>query len=135
MIEHCPNCGAGGLRIFYETPGIPVHSCMMLADEQAAREFPKGDLALGFCSACGFVTNARFDGSLQHYATGYEEQQSFSPRFRRFQTELIDTLIERYDVRGRNVVEIGCGKGDFLIELCTRGRNHGVGIDPACDPS
>lgn len=135
MIEHCPNCGRGGLRIFYETPRIPVHSCMMLTDERAAREFPKGDLALGFCAGCGFVTNARFDGTLQHYAAGYEEQQSFSPRFRRFQTELIDGLVERYGVHGKHVVEIGCGKGDFLIELCTRGHNHGVGIDPSCDPA
>jgi len=123
------------MRVFYETRGIPVHSCMMQADERSARDFPRGDLALGFCAGCGFVSNTRFDGALQHYAAGYEEQQSFSPRFRAFQTELIDGLIDRYSLRGKDVVEIGCGKGDFLIELCTRGGNRGVGIDPSCDPA
>jgi SAM-dependent methyltransferase len=106
---------------------------MMLPDRNAALRFPKGDLALGFCERCGFVSNVRFDSSLQHYTHGYEEQQSFSPRFRKFQTELVDGLIERYGLRGKEVVEIGCGKGDFLIELCARGGNRGVGIDPSCD--
>jgi SAM-dependent methyltransferase len=108
---------------------------MMLDDARAARAFPRGDLALGFCGSCGFVTNVRFDGSLQHYAAGYEEQQSFSPRFRAFQSELIDRLVGTYDLREKDVVEIGCGKGDFLVELCARGGNRGVGIDPACDPA
>ena len=135
MSHGCPNCGAAAMRSFYSTPRIPVHSCMMLDDAQAARDFPKRDLELGFCATCGFVSNVLFDGSAQHYAAGYEEQQAFSPRFRAFQTELIDGLIDRYGVRGKDVVEIGCGKGDFLIELCTRGGNRGVGIDPSCDPS
>ena len=130
----CPNCGGAGMRAFYETRGIPVHSCMMVDSERAALEFPKRDLQLGFCERCGFVSNMVFDAAAQHYAAGYEEQQSFSPRFRKFQTELIGDLVERYDLRGKDVVEIGCGKGDFLVELCEAGDSRGVGIDPSCDP-
>lgn len=134
MTSACPNCTAPGMRPFYEARSIPVHSCMMCADERTARNFPQGDLRLGFCSSCGFVSNLRFDASLQHYAAGYEEQQSYSPRFRRFQTDLIEGLIDRYALRDKDVVEIGCGKGDFLVELCAAGENRGLGIDPACDP-
>ncbi len=134
MYHACPNCAASGMEVFFETPGVPVHSCMMLGDRAAAESFPRGDLALGLCRNCGFISNVLFDPSLQDYTTGYEEQQSFSPRFRAFQTDLIERLIERYDIRGKDVVEIGCGKGDFLIELCEAGGNRGVGIDPACDP-
>src|SRR5690606_21428254 len=36
-----------------------------------------------------------------------------------------------YEVRGKNVIEIGCGKGDFLNLICERGNNIGIGIDPA----
>ncbi len=123
------------MRRFYTARGIPVHSCMMLDDERAALDFPKRDLELGFCGGCGFVSNVIFDPKVQHYAAGYEEQQAFSPRFRAFQAELIDGLVDRYDLHGKDVVEIGCGKGDFLVELCTRGGNRGVGIDPSCDPT
>jgi hypothetical protein len=40
-------------------------------------------------------------------------------------------LIERYDLHHKNIVEVGCGKGEFLIQLCQMGDNRGVGIDPS----
>ena len=130
----CPNCLAPEMRTIYESRNIPAHSCIMLATQEEARRFPLRDLILGFCASCGFISNTVFDPSVQAYTRGYEEQQSYSACFRTFQTSLIDRLIQRYNVHGKHVVEIGCGKGDFLIELCERGGNHGVGIDPACDP-
>jgi len=132
--QTCPNCLHGGMREFYRADRIPVHSCMMLDNRDAATGFPKRDLALGFCEACGFISNVLFDSSVQAYSMGYEEQQSFSARFRLFQSDLVERLIDRYGLRRKDVVEIGCGKGDFLIELCEKGGNRGVGIDPACDP-
>ena len=134
MAHSCPNCQTAGMEVFYEADRIPVHSCMMLERREQALAFPTRDLVLGCCSACGFISNVLFDSSVQKYSAGYEEQQSFSPRFRDFQSEMIAGLIERYDLRGKDIVEIGCGKGDFLVELCEAGNNRGVGIDPACDP-
>ena len=61
----------------------------------------------------------------------YEETQGFSPRFRSFAHELAQRWIDRYDVRGKQIVEIGCGKGEFLVAICERGDNRGLGIDPA----
>ena len=29
-----------------------------------------------------------------------------------------------------NILEIGCGKGEFLVQICEIGDNRGVGIDP-----
>jgi hypothetical protein len=39
-------------------------------------------------------------------------------------------LIERYDLHGQDVVEIGCGDGHFLGLLCQRSGGHGLGFDP-----
>ena len=36
----------------------------------------------------------------------------------------------RYDLHGKTVVDIGCGKGDFLVMLCEAGDNAGYGFDP-----
>ena len=134
MSYDCPNCGASGLDVFYEAGEIPVHSCMMLDRMEDALGFPRRALALGSCARCAFISNVLFDPSVQAYTTGYEEQQSFSPRFRTFQTELIGGLIRNYDLRNKDVIEIGCGKGDFLIELCATGKNRGIGIDPTSAP-
>jgi Methyltransferase domain/C-methyltransferase C-terminal domain len=130
----CQACGARDLVVFYEARGIPVHSCMLLESREAALAFPTGDLRLAFCPKCGFIGNLAYDESLQHYAAGYEEQQSFSPRFNEFSTSLATRLIDRYGIRGKQVVEIGCGKGDFLVQVCDLGNNSGVGIDPSYVP-
>jgi hypothetical protein len=44
-------------------------------------------------------------------------------------------LIDRYDLRGKHIVEIGCGQGEFLHLLCEMGGNTGTGFDPAYDRS
>ncbi|MEB3280486.1 MAG: class I SAM-dependent methyltransferase [Lyngbya sp.] len=130
----CPNCGHRGLSIFYEVKNVPVHSCLMLSSEEEALNFPCGDVVLGFCDHCGFITNVEFDSKWSAYAPNYEDQQSFSPTFNKFAFELADRLINKYDLHQKNVVEIGCSKGDFLISLCELGENQGVGIDPSVVP-
>jgi hypothetical protein len=94
-------------------------------------EYPKGDIFLGFCPQCGFISNVAFDPKLTEYSERYEETQGFSPTFRKFHQELAYELIDRYDLHGRTIIEIGCGKGEFLSLLCEMGGNRGIGFDPA----
>src|SRR5512135_2889232 len=97
----CQACGTRGLTVFYEAPNVPVHSCMLLESREAALAFPTGDLRLAFCPDCGFIGNLAYDGRLQNYAPGYEEQQSFSPYFNDFARGLATQLIERNNIRGK----------------------------------
>ena len=127
----CPSCGAPELELFHEQSGVPIHSCRLVATRDEALAFPRGDLRLGFCRACGFIANTAFDGSVQDYGVAYEETQGFSPRFREFAHDLAARWIDRYDLRGKEIVEIGSGKGEFLVTMCELGGNSGVGIDPA----
>lgn len=130
----CPACGAGDLSVFHEHRNIPVHSCRLVDTREEAESFPRGDLRLAFCRACGFITNVSYDSSLQSYFVSYEETQGFSPRFRAFMRELAERWLDRYDLRGKDVLEIGSGKGEFLLTMCELGAGHGVGIDPAIVP-
>jgi SAM-dependent methyltransferase len=111
-----------------------VHSCLLLGSAAEAQRFPRGSIALALCSGCGCIWNTAFEESLVAYGRGYEASQGASPRFRRFAEELIDELVGRYGIRDADVLEIGCGQGDFLLALCDAGLNHGLGIDPAADP-
>jgi SAM-dependent methyltransferase len=134
MADVCPACSASGLWIFHEQADLPVHSCLLLADREEARRFPRGDLRLGFCGDCGFITNTAFDPTLHSYSTRYEETQGCSPRFQRFAKDLAAQWVERYALRDKVVVEIGCGKGEFLELVCDVGGNEGIGIDPSYVP-
>jgi SAM-dependent methyltransferase len=55
----------------------------------------------------------------------------FSPTFNAFARHLAMSLIERFDLRKKDIIEIGCGKGEFLTLLCELGDNRGIGFDPA----
>jgi SAM-dependent methyltransferase len=131
----CPSCGAASGECFYTQRGAPAHSCLLLPTLEAARRFPRGDIRLVLCGECGCIWNAAFDTRLTQYSERYEDSQAFSPRFGAFMRGLAERLIDRYQVRGKHILEIGCGKGDFLNLLCELGGNTGVGIDPAADPT
>jgi len=129
--DPCPSCGLAGLEVFYEQRGVPSHSCLLLQSPDEARAFPKGDIRLGLCQSCGFITNTAYDPTLQAYSERFEESQGFSPRFREFAEELAGRIVEKYGLHGKTVLEIGCGKGEFLALICEIGEMTGVGIDPA----
>lgn len=130
----CPACGAADPRPFYRVEGIPVHSCLLVGSRAEALAFPTGDLELAFCRRCGFVGNRRFDPAVHAYSPEYEETQGFSPRFRRFLDDLADDQVRRHGLGRKTVLEIGCGKGEFLMTLLERGAARGVGVDPAYRP-
>ena len=127
----CPNCETVGMSIFYELQDVPVHSVLLQNSRDAALNYPKGDILLAFCETCGFITNIAFDPNLQKYSSGYEATQSFSPTFNEFHHRLANRLVETYKLYGKDILEIGCGQGEFLTILCELGDNNGIGFDPA----
>jgi SAM-dependent methyltransferase len=122
------------MDVFYEVRQIPVHSVLLLPTREEALSYPKGDIELGFCMHCGFISNLAFDPSKHEYSEKYEETQGFSSTFSTFHKALAQRLIDQYDLRGKDIIEIGCGKGEFLTMLCELGDNRGVGFDPAYVP-
>lgn len=105
-----------------------------MPEREQALGYPTGDLHLAFCEACGFITNQRFDVDLEEYSPLYEETQHFSARFNTFAQSLASRWIETYGIRDKQILEIGCGKGDFLDLMCELGDNRGIGVDPGCIP-
>jgi SAM-dependent methyltransferase len=130
----CPSCGSSLLEQVYAVRDVPVHSVLLIRSHDEALRFPTGALDLVHCRSCDFLFNARFNESKLNYGTDYEETQGFSDTFNAFHRRLAAELIERFDLRGKDVLEIGCGKGDFLTLLCRMGGNRGVGFDPAFVP-
>ncbi|MGH9153109.1 MAG: class I SAM-dependent methyltransferase [Acidimicrobiales bacterium] len=134
MSATCPACAAGAPERFHSQRGIPTNSCLLLPTRQEALAYPRGDLDLALCPACGFVWNAAFDPALAEYSGRYEETQAFSPRFVEFSRSLAKRWVEEFSLHDRSVLEIGCGKGEFLVHMAEAGLGRGTGIDPGANP-
>ncbi len=133
----CPACRNQMLSMvpFYRVGAIPVQSVRLVAEQRQARMFSRGSLMLRRCNRCGFVFNEAYEPGSQYWDAEYEETQACSGHFNQFARDLVEHLVSRYSLNGKRIMEVGCGKGDFIAALCANGRNVGLGIDPAFDPS
>jgi SAM-dependent methyltransferase len=132
---NCTVCHSPDLAPCVELPNVPVYCSVGCATREEALNVARGDIKLAFCRNCGHVFNAAFDPRLVDYAVDYQNSLHASARFQRYAREIVDHLIERYVLRGKQVLEIGAGQGEFLALLVAAGDNHGVGIDPCYVPA
>jgi len=129
----CQLCGSDPIP-FWAVQGVPTSSLILHPTREAAEAQPLGDLALEVCPTCGFIQNTAFDPGAVDYLAPYEESQAHSATFQEFAKETIDILHDRYDLKGKTVLEVGCGKAEWLAMLCTRADMRGIGIDPGYVP-
>lgn len=130
----CPVCEATDLARLLEIRQVPIHCNVLWPTRAEALQAPRGDMQLVFCRTCGHLFNAAFDPARMEYTPAYENSLHFSPFFQRYAEALAARLIERYALYGKTLIEIGCGKGEFLTLLCQRGGNRGLGFDPGYVP-
>lgn len=129
----CIACGATDVRPILTIDRVPVlcnQLCHTRAEALAAQMAP---IDLAGCRSCGHVFNATFEASRIEYGPDYENSLHFSACFRAYSAALVNSLSSRHELAGRAVVEVGCGDGDFLIELCAATGGLGHGFDPGYD--
>ncbi|MFZ0545817.1 MAG: class I SAM-dependent methyltransferase [Candidatus Promineifilaceae bacterium] len=132
--DTCPVCELADVVEFVQILQVPAHCNLLYPQRAAAIAAPSGDIHLGYCRNCDHVFNRTFDPSLMVYTQDYENSLHFSPRFQSYAKGLVEKLVNRYNLRGKDVIDIGAGKGDFLIMLCEAGENRGIGFDPSYVP-
>jgi hypothetical protein len=113
---------------------VPVYCNVLFERREDAIRAPVGDMDLTFCRDCGHLFNAAFDPSRVEYSSDYENSLHHSPRFQAYAHALAERLVADHGLRGKTVVEIACGQGDFLKLLCEAGGNRGIGFDPSYTP-
>jgi len=127
----CKACSSLKTTLFYKIEQVPVNSVLLIPDKFEATNISTGDVSLAFCNNCGFIFNAKFNPIVQEYSSRYDPTQGFSSTFNTFHKKLATSIIEKYNLNKKKIIEIGCGKGEFLHLLCEMGDNQGIGFDPA----
>jgi hypothetical protein len=127
----CLVCGGAKGWSVVDIFQAPVHLHFLQPDRDAALAVPRGNICLRFCPDCGHMWNASFRSDLLDYEGIYENSLHFSPKFQEYAKYLAKYLIEKFNLHGKDIVEIGSGRGDFLRLLSDIGGNRGVGFEPS----
>jgi hypothetical protein len=128
----CPVCASDSAEVFLARAGVPVQQNLPVDSPEAAAAIPRGSLRMAVCANCGFVFNGAFEPELMEYGPGYNNDQTHSPAFRTHLDERLRHLVDERGVRGKRIVEVGCGNGAFLRKVVRADPgNVGYGFDPA----
>ncbi|MBI9082533.1 MAG: methyltransferase domain-containing protein [Desulfobacterales bacterium] len=131
----CPVCWGKSVIPVLHLPAVPVLCNRIWPTREAARDAPRGEMRLVQCLQCEHLFNAAFVPDLIDYGSDYDNTLHGSARFRAYAEELAADLLRRHNLFGKRILEIGCGKGEFLKLLCHRGNCFGVGLDPGGTPA
>ncbi|MBO6726234.1 MAG: methyltransferase domain-containing protein [Rhizobiaceae bacterium] len=126
----CPACGSYATEHLLDAGDLPVNVGVFYDSREAAVAAPKGRLLLSGCRHCGFTFNRAFDPSARIFSPGYEVALHHSKTFRAFIDGVAKRLVERFELQGKRILEIGCGDAFFLKTLAELGGNHCIGVDP-----
>jgi len=128
----CPVCQAGHVSLLLEIVQVPVHCNVLSSSRQAAKDVARDNITLQLCSSCGHAFNSTYDSERLNYMDEYQNPLHFSARYREYEDELINRVLNTYDLYDKEIIEIGSGDGHFLDLICARGSNRGIGFDPGC---
>jgi SAM-dependent methyltransferase len=129
--SRCRVCGSAARRDFFAFERIPVQDGQLYATRSLALDAPVGDIRLAFCPSCGHIDNRTFEPEKLRYDGEYEASLHHSPLYAQFLRDLALRLTATYGLRGRTILEIACGNGDFLRLLARAASARGVGFDPS----
>lgn len=129
----CPVCDGEAFTTVIERRGVPVHQNLVCVSEREALDIPRGDLTMVACQGCGLVFNRTFDAGKLLYSAHYDNSQLASGVFQEHILQLIRLLVDERGIRNAQIVEVGCGRGDFIRALVVDegSNNRGIGFDPS----
>jgi hypothetical protein len=123
--NHCPVCNQNEPAPVFERRGVPTQDGVLWRTRDEALNSPIGDIELAICRRCGAIANIAHDPNLVEFSD-YNVSTDHSDAFREFVSSLATRIVDTYQLRGKNLLDIACGTGAFLRELCRQGGNRGT---------
>ena len=130
LAAKCPSCSHPEATDILTISDAPVMVATVFPDAETARTTPSGTIRLACCTRCGLLFNSDFDLAKALAGARYESSQASSAHFSAYSEALAKEWVERHGLRGKKVIEVGCGQGDFMSTLLRAGVGSVHGIDP-----
>jgi len=127
----CPVCGSENNIDIFKIDGQPRYALQRHTSRESALECKKEDVHFVFCVNCQFTYNQKFDADVMDYQEDIDTSRRYSEYFNNYIVSVCKDVDEVFSVAGKRVVEIGCGDGQFLIELRKLFICEAWGFDPS----
>jgi len=125
----CPCCQSAVVKkIIYSKENCPVLNNVVYETEGEALNCVVGNVELMLCPECNFVFNCDFNKKLIFYNEDYDNSRIFSHVYVDYLDKLVRIYSQGIDKKAE-ILEIGCGQGDFLKKLCLVTDAKGFGYD------
>lgn len=132
-MNNCAVCDHAEIEDFLTLRNMPTTVGAVWTDRAEAKNAPCADIVLSICRYCGCIANRAWTEELVSFVPGYEISLHHSGVYRRFIDETVRHLVDHFDLRKKQIIDVGCGQGYFLDQLCRVGKNDGFGFDPSVD--
>ena len=118
-INKCRVCG----NDFFEEPLLKYNNMPSIAQnlpDARSLENDRGtELEICQCSGCGLV---QLNNEPVPYYKEVIRASAFSEEMKDFRVRQFQSLVEKYSLKGKKIIEIGCGKGEYLAIM----QQHGI---------
>ena len=124
-MKRCIACGA----ILEDKPIITLDDMPSIAqnlpDERTVDKDKGVTISLYRCTGCGLVQH---DAGAVPYYKDVIRAGGYSTTMEKLRISQYDKWIDTYDLRGKKIIEVGCGRGEFL-SILDRYDVHAVGME------
>ena len=127
----CSGCSNGDLKPFLDLGSSPIADAYTSRPDEESPTYP---LEVAVCDECRLVQLLE---ALPHevlFGTGYSFYTSASAPLSQYHERYVSSVLDRFDVRGQFVVEVGSNDGDLLRHFLPISASV-LGIDPAAGPA
>lgn len=119
------------IREIYKAANVPLLQNRVYPSKAEAERAGTGTLTIVQDIETGFIYNSSFQSDLVKYDSNYDNCVP-SGVFDKYYDEVADYLHKQFTLDNSTVLDVGCGKGTFLVNLCKRHSSvNGHGIDPS----
>jgi ubiquinone/menaquinone biosynthesis C-methylase UbiE len=125
----CTGCGSANLSNPVVIENQPVILNYRFDSPKASAEVPLRTMELRQCWECGLVFNAAFEDGIVPYDKAYENRQSHSAAFAKHTMQVAKMIGAMMESECPRILEVGCGKGQFLRQVVGYCEGEGVGYD------
>jgi len=130
---HCTVCGRPA-SVFLSLNGVPALQNILAETPAGAVGVPKVDARAAWCGACEHISIVKH-GNTTEFDHTYDNRVGDSELIRTHYRNLADQIEVLAKDKAAGIIEIGCGRGELLQELRTRGFQNIVGFDPTAPES